>query len=84
VVGSGTINVSEESLTEIQNKEYAESLKQFSENINNQLRGLQVPEEKIRSINESIDDLAKEVKDIKPGKEEEIDYLTIIQVGLKQ
>jgi hypothetical protein len=73
VAGDGTINVSEPRLTEIQNHEYAEGLKQFSETINNQLKGQQVPEEKVKSINESIDELAKEVKDIKPGKEQEID-----------
>jgi len=83
VVGSGTINVSERRLMEIQNNEYAQSLKQFSEIINNQLKGLQVPEERVKSINESIDELAKEVKDIKPGKEQEIDYVKQTNVEAK-
>jgi hypothetical protein len=74
VVGDGTINASEQRLTEIQNDEYATSLKEFSQTLNNQLKGLQVSEEQVKSINESIDELAREVKDIKPGKEQEIDY----------
>ncbi len=83
VVGSGTINVSEQRLTEIHNNEYAESLKQFSETVTNQLKGLQVSEEKIKSINETIDQLAKEVKDIKPGKAQEIDYVKKTNIEAK-
>jgi hypothetical protein len=81
VVGDGTINVSEQRLTQIQNNEYAESLKQFSETINNQLKGRQVPEEKVKSINESINELAEEVKDVKPGKE--VDYVKQTNVEAK-
>jgi zinc ribbon protein len=84
VVGDGTINVSEQQLTQIQNNEYAESLKQFSENINNQLKGRQVPEEKVKSINDSINELAIEVKDVKPGKEQEqLDYVKQTNVEAK-
>jgi molecular chaperone GrpE (heat shock protein) len=60
-----------------------ESLKQFSENINNQLKGLQVSEDKVKSINESIDALAKEVEDIKLGTEQEIDYVKEANVNAK-
>jgi hypothetical protein len=84
VVGDGTINVSEQRLTQIQNNEYAESLKQFSENINNQLKGRQVPEEKVKSINDSINELAIEVKDVKPGEEQEqLDYVKQTNVEAK-
>ena len=83
VVGDGTINVSDQRLTQIQNNEYAESLKQFSETINNQLKGRQVPEEKVKSINQSINELAEEVKDLKPGKEQEIDYVKQTNVEAK-
>jgi SMC interacting uncharacterized protein involved in chromosome segregation len=58
-------------------------LKKFSYEINNQLKGLQISEEQVKSINESIDELAKEVKDIKPGKEEEIDYVKQTNVEAK-
>jgi DNA repair exonuclease SbcCD ATPase subunit len=83
VVGDGTINVSEQRLTQIQNNEYAESLKQLSETINNQLNGRQIPEDKVKSINQSINELAEEVKDVKPGKEEEIDYVKQTNVEAK-
>jgi hypothetical protein len=73
VVGSGTINVSEQQLAKIPN-EYAESLRAFSEAIVKQLKDRQIPEEQVKSINQSMNELAKEVEDIKPGKEQEIDY----------
>jgi hypothetical protein len=74
VVGSGTVSVSEPQLEKSSN-EYVQSLKSFSEIINEQLKGLQIPEEQIKSINESVNELAKEVKDIKLGKEKGIDYV---------
>ena len=87
VVGSGTINVSENQLQKIPN-EYAQALKEFSENINQQLKGKQIPEEEVKSINNNMNELAKEVEDIKqPGKEgekeEEIDYVKQTQVETK-
>ena len=89
VVGSGTINVSKTELQKIPN-EYAQALKEFSENINQQLKGKQIPEEEVISINENMDELAKEVEDIKkPGKEgeqqkeEEIDYVKQTQIETK-
>jgi DNA-directed RNA polymerase subunit M/transcription elongation factor TFIIS len=84
VVGSGTINVSETELRKIPN-EYAQALKKFSENINQQLKGKQIPEEEVKSINDNMDELAKEVEDIKPGKEgeQEIDYVKQTQVESK-
>jgi hypothetical protein len=75
IVGDGTINASEQRLTEIQNDEYVTSLKEFSETLNSQLKGLQVSEEKVKSINKSIDELAIEVKDVKPEKQQGIDYV---------
>jgi zinc-ribbon domain len=83
VVGDGTINVNEQQLTQIQNNEYAESLKEFSETINSQLKGRQIPEEKVKSINQSINELAEEVKDVKLGKEEEVDYVKQTNVEAK-
>ena len=83
VIGDGTITVSEQRLTEIQNNEYAQSLKAFSETINEQLKGRAISEEEVKSINKSIDELANEVKDVKPGKEVEIDYVKQTQVESK-
>jgi soluble cytochrome b562 len=88
VVGSGTINVSETELQKIPN-EYAQALKDFSESINRQLKGKQIPEEEVKSINNNMNELAKEVEDIKqPGKEgeqqeAEIDYVKQTQIETK-
>ena len=85
VVGSGTINVAESQLQKIPN-EYAKALKDFSESINQQLKGRQIPEDDVKSINNTMNELAKEVQDVKPGKEEEqeeIDYIKQTQVESK-
>lgn len=84
VVGSGTISVSENQLDKSSN-EYIQSLKTFSETINEQLKGLKIPEEQVKSINSTITDLAKEVEDIKPGKkeEDELDYVKQTNVQAK-
>ena len=42
--------------------------------LNRELRDRQIPIELVRSINQSISELAREVEDIKPRKEQEIDY----------
>jgi methyl-accepting chemotaxis protein len=77
VVGSGTINVSQTQLQQLPN-EYATALEEFSDEINNQLKGMQIPEEQIESVNNSLEELAKAVQDVKPAKEgneqEQIDY----------
>jgi SMC interacting uncharacterized protein involved in chromosome segregation len=49
-------------------------LKAFSNTINQQLRNCEIPEEQVKSINQSMIELAKEVEDVKPGEEQEIDY----------
>jgi hypothetical protein len=49
-------------------------LKDFSENINRQIKGSQTREELVKSINTSLEELAKEVQGVKPGREEQIDY----------
>ena len=73
-VGSATINVSQQELANIQDPEYAKALKDFSEHINQQLKGRQIPEEQVKSINTSLEELAKEVQGVKPGREGQIDY----------
>jgi tetratricopeptide (TPR) repeat protein len=83
VVGSGTINVSQQELTKIQDPEYARALKDFSENINEQLKGRQTPEEQVKSINTSLEELAKEVQDVKPGREEQMDYPKQVNIESK-
>ena len=73
-VGSATINVSQQELANIQDPEYAKALKDFSEHINQELKGRQIPEEQVKSINTSLEELAKEVQGVKPGREGQIDY----------
>jgi zinc-ribbon domain len=86
VVGSGTINVSQTQLQQIPN-EYATALKEFSEEINNQLKGKQIPDEQIKSVNYSLEELAKEVQDVKPenegGEQEQLDYAKQVNIESK-
>jgi hypothetical protein len=77
---SGSRNIIGKNIV-VGDNEYAESLKQFSETINDQLKGRQVPEEKVKSINQSINELAEEVQDVKPGKE--LDYVKQTNVEAK-
>jgi hypothetical protein len=74
VVGSGTIGVSEAQPEKLSN-DYMQSLKLFSETINELVKGVRIPEEEIKSINESITDLANDIKVIRQGKENEIGYV---------
>ena len=83
VVGSGTINVSQQELAKIQGPEYARALKDFFDNINQQLKGRQIPEEKVKEINTSLEELAKEVQDVKPGREEQMDYPNQVNIESK-
>ena len=79
VVGSGTINANQ---TELQNSpnEYTKAIKDFSVSINEQLKGRQISEEKVKSINNDLTQLGKEVEGIDPGKEEKVDYVKKLQV----
>ena len=54
VVGNGTINLDPERLSKIKSSEYAESIKDFSQVINNQLKGYQLKEEQVKSINQAV------------------------------
>ena len=72
VISSGTISVNEQQLENIPDK-YAKGLKTFSEMLNHQLKGQQVPEDKVKEVNDTLNDFAKEVQDLKPGEEKNID-----------
>ena len=58
-------------------------MKDFSENINQRLKGRQIPEEQVKSINTSLEELAKEVQDVKPGREEQMDYPNQVNIESK-
>ena len=53
--------------------EYLEGLKTFSEKLNEQLKNSNVPSEKVQQVQASVNDLTKEVQDIKPGTEDKVD-----------
>ena len=72
VVGSGTINVSQQELSKIPVPEYANALREFTESINQQLKGKEIPEEQVKEINGNLNEFAKEVQDVKPGEEKQI------------
>ncbi len=60
----GTVNINSQQLAKMPN-EYAKSLKNFSEAVNEQLKTYNIPQEKVAPVQESINDLAKEIEDIK-------------------
>jgi len=61
---SGTVSISNQQLQNMPS-EYADSLKSFSESINQQLKANNVPPEKVKPIQEGINELVKESQDIK-------------------
>jgi len=83
VVDSDTINISQKELAKIPDSEYAKALKNFSETINQQLKGRQILEGLVKEINKSLDELANEVEGIKPREEKEIDHAKQIQIESK-
>jgi hypothetical protein len=64
---SGTVSISNQQLQNVPS-EYANSLKSFTESINQQLKANNVPPEKVKLIQESINDLAKESEGVKPDQ----------------
>jgi hypothetical protein len=55
--------------------EYSKGLADFSERLNEQFRKQNIPQEQVKPIQDNIDELTKEVEDIKPGEEQQIDYV---------
>jgi SMC interacting uncharacterized protein involved in chromosome segregation len=47
-------------------------LKEFSDSINQQLKGKEIPEEQVKEINSNLNEFAKEVQDVKPGEEKQV------------
>jgi hypothetical protein len=52
--------------------EYLEGLKNFSERLNEQFKINQIPPEKVQQVQQSVTDLQKEIQEIKPGTEANI------------
>jgi hypothetical protein len=74
VIGTGTINIDEAKIQKVPS-EYKKALEDFSKVINEQLKGHQITEEKVKSINHDLTELGKELENIKPGKENKVDYV---------
>ena len=65
---SGSVNISNQQLQNVPT-EYANSLKSFSETLNQQLKANNVPPDKVKPIQESINELVKESEGIKPDQQ---------------
>jgi hypothetical protein len=61
---SGTINISNSRLEKIPS-EYAKALKDFSENVNRRFIANHIPPQEVEPIEKEINDLAKDVEEIK-------------------
>jgi len=73
-IGSININSLNKELEKVPN-EYAKSLTAFAENLNKEFEEYKVPEVKAKQIQKSIVDLGKQVEDVTPDKEGEINYI---------
>lgn len=67
VLVSGTIHINSQQAVKLPD-EYAKGLQAFAEAVNQQLRLHQVPPEQVAPVQESINELATEVEDVKPEK----------------
>jgi preprotein translocase subunit SecD len=65
---SGTVSISNQQLQNVPS-EYANSLKSFTESINQQLKANNVPPEKVKPIQESINELVKESEGIESSQQ---------------
>lgn len=79
VVGSGSLNANQNEIQNIPN-EYAKAITDFSNLVNEQLKGHQIAEDKVKAINNDLTELGKEVEDVRPGQEDKVDYVKKIQV----
>jgi hypothetical protein len=73
IVDLGTINVNKQGIAKF-DSQYTTALQEFSNKVNQRLKGHQVPEDQVQEINQRLNELAKEIKYIKSGLEEKIDY----------
>lgn len=68
VVGTGTININNEQLLKIP-KEYADSIKSFTDAINQQFKVNNVPQEQIQEVQRNIYEYTKGLEGIKLGQD---------------
>ena len=77
---SGTINVNSEQLSKIPD-EYAKALKDFSTSINKQITNHNIQQSQLAPLQESINELAKETKGVKP--KQDVDDIKKIELKTK-
>lgn len=65
---SGTITINEKELKTVP-AEYAKSLKEFESSINEELKKNKIEKEQIEPVQESLNELAKEMKELPPVEE---------------
>lgn len=73
-IGSINIDTLHKELKNIPN-EYSDSLKAFSNNLNEVFQKYQVPDDITNEIKKTIVTLGKEIESVTPGKEKEINYV---------
>lgn len=80
---SGTINLNIQQLKKMP-AEYAKGLQEFSQAVNEQFKKHSIPQEKVATVQESINDFAKEVEDVKPQEKISFDKKTDIESKFKK
>lgn len=65
---SGSININSKELEKVPDR-YAGSLKEFTENINKELTSNNIEPEKVQPVQESINELTKEIQELPPVEE---------------
>lgn len=79
-ISVGSITINNQQLTNMPS-EYAKSLQDFSKAINEQFAKHNVSQEQAQPIQKSLDELAKEVEEVKP--DEKIDYVKQVTIEAK-
>jgi hypothetical protein len=67
-ISVGAVTVGDQQLQKIP-KEYADSLKAFTDAINQQFKAYNVPADKVAEVQKNVDEFSKELDGIKPGLE---------------
>jgi hypothetical protein len=67
-ISVGSINISDQQLQKIPD-EYANSLKAFTDAINQQFKANNISSEKVDEVQKNVDEFSKELEDVRPGQE---------------
>lgn len=67
-ISVGSVAVGDQQLQNIP-KEYADSLKAFTDALNQQLKANNVPADKVAEVQRNVEEFSKELEGVKPGQE---------------